>query len=215
MGKKHKAEKQKHAPPPVAAEDAPPREPQELAHGASAEPQEETPAAPDAPAPAPVPEPPPRSRFRRLLPDIIKATVALIVIGLGTAIWLKPPLIRDTFPYVSYTFGGETFTNAVLHHPLSIPTRFYVGLPEMLGGRYQWFTVDRRREIAALADSPPQDSFLGWPAVRRDAPLGLDLEFRKLDGSEWRVFFFPDAIVFSNDILCVRLDTKPPKIISD
>ena len=161
-------------------------------------------------------EPLPRSRLRRLLPDIIWVTVAVAVIGLGIAIWLKPPLFRNSFPYVSYTFGGETFTNAVLYHPLAVPARFYVGLPEKLAGRYQWFTIDRMREIVALADGPPTDTFFGWPAVKRnalkhDAPLGLDLEFRTLDDSQWLIFFFKDAIVFSNNILCVRLDTQKPK----
>lgn len=138
-------------------------------------------------------------------------TLALAVIGLAVAIWLKPPLLRHASPYVSYTFGGRTLTDATLYRPLSVPTRFYVGLPEKLAGRYQWFTVDRRHEIVALADGHPGDTFLGWPAVWRNAPLGLDLEFRKIDGVEWQVSFFKDAIVFSNDVLSVRLDTKKPE----
>jgi len=36
----------------------------------------------------------------------------------------------------------------------------------------------------------------------------MDLEFRKLDGSEWRIAFLEDAIVFSNALLAVRLDTR-------
>jgi len=157
-----------------------------------------------------LPPPPPRSRFRRLLPDIIKVALALLAVALAVALWLKPPLLRNTSPYVSYTFKGQTFTDATLYRPLSVPTRFYVGLPEKLDGRYQWFTVDRRREIAALADGPPVDTFLRWPAVWRNAPLGLDLEFRKIDGAEWQVSFLKDAVVFSNDVLSVRLDAKKP-----
>ena len=154
--------------------------------------------------------PPPKTRFRRLLPDIIKVVLALLAVGLAVALWLKPPLLRDTSPYVSYTFKGQTFTGATLYRPLSVPTRFYVGLPEKLDGRYQWFTIDRRREIAALADGPPADTFLGYPAVWRNAPLGLDLEFRKIDGAEWQVSFLKDAVVFSNNVLSVRLDAKKP-----
>lgn len=203
MGKKHKQKRPHtsthHGPPPDAAR------PSEVPLPPTPTPPAEAAPPPDAETPAPL-----RGRLRRLLPDIVKAALALAAIGLGVAIWLKPPLIRDTVPYVSYTLGGQTFTNAVLYHPLSIPTRFYVGLPAQVADRYQWFTVDRRREIAALADGAPQDTFLGWPAVRRNAPLGLDLEFRKLDGSEWRVFFLPEAIVFSNDTLAVRLDIKKP-----
>ena len=44
--------------------------------------------------------------------------------------------------------------------------------------------------------------------IRRSEPLGMDLEFRKLDGSEWRIAFLEDAIVFSNALLTVRLDTR-------
>ena len=243
MGKKHKQPKPPQPPPegnapqgstpagssphPAAPESNAPQSsaPQGNApHPAAPEgaaPSPDTPPAsaqtPDTPAVAAAAQaaaaPVPRSRFRRLLPDIIGATVALVVIGLGVAVWLKPPLIRSSTPYVSYTHGGRTFTDAALRRPLAMPTRFYVSLPEKVAGRYQWFTIDKRREVVALADGPPQHTFLGWPAVRRDAPLvGLDLEFRKLDGPEstWFIFFYPDAIVFSNNVLSVRLDTKKP-----
>ena len=219
MGKKDKSRKHTESKPlegerprePLAAvplEGKRPREPlvTETAHDAAAEPSR---LAGTLALQSPN-EPPPKTRLRRLLPDIIKVVLALFVIGLAIAVWLKPPLLRDTSPYVSYTFGGKTSFDAVLYRPLSVPARFYVGLPEKLDGRYQWFTVDKLREIAALADGPPQDTFLWWPAVRRNAPLGLDLEFRTIDGAEWQVFFFKDAIVFSNNVLSVRLDTKKP-----
>lgn len=185
-----------------AAEDKP-------ASAGSEQPQAEAsgPAA-DAPAPPPGPnKPPPTSRFRRLLPDLLKALLALGVIVLAVAIWFKPPLVRVSFPYLTYRLGGKTFTDAALYRPLSMPTRYYVQLPRQLAGRYTWFAVDRRREVAALAEAPAH-LFFGHSAIKRSDPLGLDLEFRKLDRSEWQVHFFEDAIVFSNAVLCISLDTK-------
>jgi hypothetical protein len=67
--------------------------------------------------------------------------------------------------------------------------------------------VDRRREVVALTEAPRHRA-LGLQAIRRSDPLGLDLEFRKLDGSEWQIAFLDDAIVFSNTLLTVRLDTQ-------
>ena len=133
-----------------------------------------------------------------------------MVVGMAVAIWYQPPLMQESFPYVSYTFGGRRFTDAVLYHPVAMPTRYYVALPQKLAGRYEWFAVDRRREVVALAEAPFRRS-MGRLAVRRGDPLGLDLEFRKIDGSEWQIGFFDDAIVFSNAVLAVRLDAKEPK----
>ncbi len=146
-------------------------------------------------------------RWRRWLPDLVKAALALAVIGVAAAIWYQPPLVRAAFPYVSYTFRGQRAEGAMLFRPLAMPTRYYVALPERLAERYHWFAVDRRREVVALAEAP-QRRILGRPAIRRSDPLGLDLEFRTLDGSEWRIFFLDDAIVFSNALLSVRLDTR-------
>ena len=146
-------------------------------------------------------------RWRRWLPDLVKAALALAVIGVAAAIWYQPPLVKAGFPYVSYTFRGQPAERAVLFRPLAMPTRYYVALPERLAERYHWFAVDRRREVVALAEAP-QRRILGRPAIRRSDPLGLDLEFRTLDGSEWRIFFLEDAIVFSNALLSVRLDTR-------
>lgn len=164
-----------------------------------------------APRPEPAPEGkarvPASSRWRRIAPDLAKVSIALAVIALAAAIWYKPPLIRAGFPYLSYRHGNRVLTDAVLYRPLAMPTRYYLMLPAQVAGRYTWFAVDRRREVAALAEAP-RHRFLGRPAIRRSDPLGLDLEFRKLDGSEWRVFFFDDAIVFSNSVLAVRLDTS-------
>lgn len=146
-------------------------------------------------------------RWRRWLPDLAKAALALAVIGIAAAIWYQPPLVKAGFPYVSYTFRGQRAEGAMLFRPLAMPTRYYVALPERLAERYHWFAVDRRREVVALAEAP-QRRILGRPAIRRSDPLGLDLEFRTLDGSEWRIFFLDDAIVFSNALLAVRLDTR-------
>lgn len=163
-------------------------------------------AAPPAATP-PQAQKPPRSRWHRLLPDLVKVTLALAVIGLGAAIWYKPPLLRASFPYVSCSFNGQPLAGASLFRPLAMPTRYYIELPRQLAGRYTWFAVDRRREVAALTEAPSH-RFLGRKAIKRSDPLGLDLEFRKLDNSEWRVFFLDDAILFSNAVLTVRLDTK-------
>lgn len=150
----------------------------------------------------------PQSRLRRWLPDLIKVAAALAVIGVAAAIWYKPPLTLADFPYVSYQFEGRTFTDARLLRPLAMPTRYYIRLPKKLADRYEWFAVDRRREVAALTIAPPH-RFLGLDAIKRSDPLGLDLEFRKMDHSEWQVHFLPDAIVFSNAVIAVRMDAKP------
>ena len=148
-----------------------------------------------------------QSRLRRWMPDLIKVALALAVIGFAAAIWYKPPLIRASFPYVSYQFKGQRANDVVLYRPLAMPTRYYIALPRKLAGRYEWFAVDRRREVVALTEAPPYRA-LGRPAIKRSDPLGLDLEFRKLDGSEWQIHFFEDSIVFSNALLTVRMDTK-------
>lgn len=150
------------------------------------------------------------SFLRRWGPDILKAAIAILVLVAAVAIWFQPPLIKADFPYLSYLFQNRPFTDAELYRPLAMPTRYYIKLPHELARRYQWFAVDRRREVAALA-KPPERSFLGLPAIRRGDALGLDLEFTKLDNSEWQVAFNPDSIVFSNAVLSVRLDTKAPE----
>ena len=149
----------------------------------------------------------PQSRLRRWMPDLIKVALALAVLGFAAAIWYKPPLIRARFPYVSYMFNGQRARDVVLYRPLAMPTRYYLALPRKLAGRYEWFAVDRRREVVALTQAPRYRA-LGRPAIKRSDPLGLDLEFRKFDGSEWQIHFFEDSIVFSNALLTVRMDTK-------
>ena len=135
--------------------------------------------------------------------------MALVVICIAAAIWYKPPLTLTDFPYLSYQFQGKTFTDAQLFRPLAMPTRFYIRLPKKLADRYEWFAVDRRREVAALTLAP-RHRFFGRDAIKRSDPLGLDLEFRKLDHSEWQVYFLPDAVVFSKSVLAVRMDTQTP-----
>jgi len=169
------------------------------------------PPLPEKPVQAPVRQPPfsaaPKSRWHRLTPDLLKAALAIAFIGIAASIWYKPPLIRADFPYLSYRYEGVWLTDATLYRPLAMPTRYYIGLPRQLAERYTWFAVDRRLEVAALTETP-RHRFLGRNAIKRSDPLGLDLEFRKLDHSEWQVHFFTDAIVFSNAVLTVRLDTK-------
>ncbi len=148
-----------------------------------------------------------QGRWHRWLPDLFKVALALAVIVVAAAIWYKPPLIRSDFPYVSYRFNGQRASDAVIYRPLAMPTRYYIAMPRLLAGRYEWFAVDRRREVVALTEAP-RHRFFGKHAVKRSDPLGLDLEFRKLDGSEWQIHFLEDSIVFSNALLSVRMDTN-------
>jgi hypothetical protein len=147
-------------------------------------------------------------RWRRWAPDLLKTALALAVVGVAAMIWYQPPLVSAKFPYVSYRFEGRWAEDAVLYRPLAMPTRYYVALPQKLAGRYEWFAVDRRREVVALTEAPHRRGGTGGMAIRRSDPLGLDLEFRKLDGSEWLIHFTDNAIVFSNALLIVRMDTK-------
>ena len=173
-----------------------------------------SPVATESPPWSPaLPPPKKKGRLQRLIPDLIKVAAAFAVIFIAGAIWYKPPLILASRPYVSYTFGGQEATDAKLYRPLAMPTRYYIELPRQLANRYTWFAVDRRREVAALSEEP-RHLFLGKKANKRSDPLGLDLEFRKLDHSEWQVHFFDDAIVFSNDVLTVRLDIKSDNVNS-
>jgi len=148
-----------------------------------------------------------RGRWRRWVPDLLKVALALAVIAVAAAIWYKPVLVRADFPFVSYVFEGQRAKDVSLYRPLAMPTRYYLQLPRKLAGRYEWFAVDRRREVVALTEAP-KHRVLGRHAIKRSDPLGLDLEFRKLDGSEWQIFFLEDSIIFSNALLAVRMDTK-------
>lgn len=145
--------------------------------------------------------------LRRWGIDLAYSTAALAVIVVGAVIWYQPPLFRAKFPRVTYSFLGKTCADAELFRPLAMPTRYYVKLPHELKKQYRWFSVDRRREICAICQPPARKTF-GAPAIRRSDPLGLDLEFRHMDNSEWRIGFFDDSIVFSNAVLCIRLDAK-------
>ncbi len=148
------------------------------------------------------------SWVRRLLPDVLKVAGALIVISVALVILLTPPLVRSDFPKVTYSFNGTTYTNATLYRPLAMPTRYYIALPKKIADRYQFFAVDRRREVATLMTNTLSRTIFGMPAIKRTDPMGLDLEFRHLDNSEWRVSFLPETILFSNAVMAVRLDVK-------
>lgn len=150
----------------------------------------------------------PVNRLRWLLPDVLKGAGAFLVIIVAVAILLTPPLIQSDFPKVSYSYNGNTYTNALLYRPLAMPTRYYIALPEKIADRYQYFAVDRRREVATLMTNTLSRTIFGIPAIKRTDPMGLDLEFRHLDNSEWRVSFLPETILFSNAVLSVRLDVK-------
>ena len=145
---------------------------------------------------------------RRLLPDVLKVVGALIVISVALVILVIPPLVQSDFPKVTYSYNGATYTNATLYRPLAMPTRYYIALPEKIADRYQFFAVDRRREVATLMTNKLSRTIFGMPAIKRTDPMGLDLEFRRLDNSEWRVSFLPETILFSNAVLAVRLDVK-------
>ena len=202
MGKNKNKTARPPAPAPAAAQQPAP------APAEAERPAPPTPPmpAPEAPGPAPLT---PRGKARALLPDLLKVSLALVVIGIAGAIWYQPPLVEASRPLVTYTYGGQTRTDATLYRPLAMPTRYYIRLPKTLAGRYDWFAVDRRREVAALADAPRHRLF-GKPSIRRGAHLGLDLEFRKMDNSEWQVHFLPDEIVFSNAVVAVRLGAQRP-----
>lgn len=148
------------------------------------------------------------SCVRRLLPDVLKVASALIVISVALVILVIPPLIQSDFPKVTYSYNGATYTNATLYRPLAMPTRYYIALPEKIAGRYQFFAVDRRSEVATLMTNTLSRTIFGMPAIKRTDPMGMDLEFRHLDNSEWRVSFLPETILFSNAVLAVRLDVK-------
>lgn len=140
--------------------------------------------------------------------DVAGILVAVAVLALGAAVWLMPPLFRASRPTLTYAVGDQTYTNAALFRPLAMPSRYYIELPRLIAGRYRWFVVDRRREIAAILTNAPSSTLFGLPAIRRNDPLGIDLEFRKMDNSEWRVSFSPTDILFTNAILKVRLEAK-------
>ncbi len=146
----------------------------------------------------------------RLISDLLKVVIALAVIALAGVIWYQPPLVKVESPYATWSHRGSVWSEAQLYRPLSVPTRFYISLPSTLENHYEWFAVDRRHEIAAMMTNAPSRRTLGWVAVRRGEPLGLDLEFRKMDGSEWQVHFFDSQILFSNALLAVEvsLDKK-------
>lgn len=148
-----------------------------------------------------------KSRMRRMLPDIIRVVLAFTVISIGVAIWWKPPLMTASFPVTTYIHKNSLPREAALFRPMAMQERYYVQLPEKLEGRYEWFAIDRRQEVVALCEEPVH-SFLGNKAIKRGDPLGMDLEFRTIEGHEWLIHFFTDAIVFSNNVLSVRLDTK-------
>lgn len=133
------------------------------------------------------------------------AFVSLAAIILGAVVWFQPPLFRSSSPRATYSFLGKTCGDALVYRPVAMPTRYYIKLPYELQKTYRWFSVDLRREVCAIFPGPSR-SFFGVPAIRRSDPLGLDLEFRHLDNSEWRVGFFKDSIVFSNAVLSVRLE---------
>ena len=149
-------------------------------------------------------------RLKHMLPDIIRVALALSVIALGAAIWWKPPLRSADSPIVTFKYRRNPFQEAELFRPLAMRERYYIKLPETLENRYEWFVIDRRREVVALCEAPAH-SFLGQTAIKRSDDLGLDLEFRNIDGSEWLIHFHPEAIVFSNNILTVRLDVGIPE----
>ena len=150
-----------------------------------------------------------RERLRRWRADIIKVGGAVIVGTCAMVVWVHPPLLSSTFPHVTYSVHGKTYDDARLYRVLSMPTRYYVQLPQKLPeGYHDWFVVDCRREVVAMVTNAPQPSVFGPRFIRRGSPLGLDLEFRKMDRSEWRIRFAEHAVVFSNTTVTVRLDSE-------
>lgn len=139
--------------------------------------------------------------------DFFVTIFSVMGLALGATIWYRPPLFRSDTLEVKCSYLDEPIEGVELYRPLSMPSRYYVRLPHELRKRYRWFSIDRRREICAIA-KPPEKNLFGIPSIRRGDNLGLDLEFRHLDGSEWQIGFFTDSIVFSNALLSIRLDKK-------
>lgn len=141
---------------------------------------------------------------KRRLSDKVAVVLASIVFALSTWIWIFPPLQPVTAQTAVYFVGTNEVARANVYRPIAVPARYYIQLPEMVLGQYQWFMVDFRSEVAARLKEPISSQWLGLLSVSRSGDRGEDLEFRKIDGDEWRVSFIGEDAVFSNSLLRIE-----------
>jgi len=150
-------------------------------------------------------ETPPVLIRKRKLSDKIAVVLAGIVFALSAWVWIFPPLQPVSYPVALYTVGTNEVRQATVYRPVAVPARYYIELPETVLEHYQWFLVDFRSEVAARLKEPISNRRLGMLSVSRSGDRGEDLEFRKIDGDEWRVGFSGGNAVFSNSVLRIEL----------
>ena len=149
--------------------------------------------------------PPPVLIRKRRLSDKIAVVLAGFVFTISAWIWIFPPLQPVSSPKAVYALGTNEVRQASVYSPVAVPARYYIELPETVLGQYQWFMVDFRSEVASRLKGPISHRRLGLLSVNRSGDRGEDLEFRKIDGDEWRVSFFEKNAVFSNSLLRIEL----------
>lgn len=149
--------------------------------------------------------PPPVLIPKRKLSDKIAVVLAGIVFALSVWIWIFPPLQPVSSPIAGYALGTNEVRQASVYRPVAVPARYYIELPETVLGQFQWFMVDFRSEVAARLKEPVSRRRFGLLSVNRSGDRGEDLEFRKIDGDEWRVSFSGGDALFSNSLLRVEL----------
>jgi len=142
---------------------------------------------------------------KRRLSDKIAVALAAVVFALSVWIWIFPPLQPVSSPTAVYAVGTNEVRQATVYRPVAVPARYYIELPETVLEQYRWFMVDFRSEVASRLKEPISKRRLGLLSVNRSGDRGEDLEFRKIDGDEWRVSFFGGNAVFSNSLLRVEL----------
>lgn len=148
---------------------------------------------------------------RRLLKMLHRLDIAIVALGILALIivvtlWRTPVMIPSAVQ-ASVEWAEPLEGQPKVYKLLGLPARFYIRLPRKLDDRYEWFTIDTRREIVSLLDDDPETTtWLGFPAVHRTDDPGLDLEFRDLDGLEWRIAFENDRVRFTNGRLTVTLN---------
>lgn len=154
---------------------------------------------------AEVKTPPPVLIRKRRLSDKIAVVLAAVVFALSVWVWIFPPLQPVSSPTAVYALGTNEVRQANVYRPVAVPARYYIELPETVLEQYRWFMVDFRSEVASRLREPISRRRFGFLSVNRSGDRGEDLEFRKIDGDEWRVSFFEGTAVFSNSLLRVEL----------
>ncbi len=149
--------------------------------------------------------------LRRLLSrklDIFGITLACVALVGCILVWFFPPLLPDARSVAGCRVGNAAPQEAIVYRPVAIPARYYIYLPEKALGKFQWFMVDFRSETAAWLPESPERHTAGIRWIKRAGDKGLDLEFRKMDNTEWLVNFTPSGATFSNSLMAVSLQTQ-------